>query len=228
MHTAHYLCGPLHYNDVIMGTIACQITSLPIVYSIVYSVADQRKHQSSASLAFVWGIHRSPVNSLHKWQVTWKMFPFDDVIMQYWPTHPTFFHWWFTVWPKIFAYFTHCNASALALELCLFCSKALNGENKSDFELIKTREGKFHVVFMWLFCRRLTILWREHTLLLGCLGVVAQYWCSILTPVWLPAWWALWVPWWPPAEYISVAMSCAFLYLQSVFCFCVIVVFCEN
>ena len=40
-----------------MGTIASQITSLTIVYSTVYSDADERKHQSSASLAFVWGIH---------------------------------------------------------------------------------------------------------------------------------------------------------------------------
>ena len=70
-----------HYNDVIMGVIACQITSLTIVYSTVYSDADGRKHQSSASLAFVWGIHRWPVNSPHKWPVTRKLFPFDGVIM---------------------------------------------------------------------------------------------------------------------------------------------------
>ena len=70
-----------HCNDVIMGAIASQITSLTIVYSTVYSGADQRKHRSSASLAFVWGIHRDPVNSPHKWPVTRKMFPFDDVIM---------------------------------------------------------------------------------------------------------------------------------------------------
>ena len=70
-----------HYCDVIMGTMASQITSLSIVYSTVYSGPDQRKHQSSASLAFVWGIHRWPVNSPHKWPVTRKMFPFDDIIM---------------------------------------------------------------------------------------------------------------------------------------------------
>ena len=64
-----------------MGEIASQITSLTVVYSAVYSGSDQSKHQSSASLAFVWGIHRGPVNFPHKWQVTWKMFPFDDVIM---------------------------------------------------------------------------------------------------------------------------------------------------
>ena len=70
-----------HYNDVIMGAIACQITSLTIVFSIVYLDTDQRKHQSSTSLAFVRGIHRRPVNSPHKWPITRKMFPFDDVIM---------------------------------------------------------------------------------------------------------------------------------------------------
>ena len=59
----------------------CQIASLTIVYSTVYSGADQRKHQSSASLAFLRGIHRWPVNSSHKRSVTRKIFPFDDVIM---------------------------------------------------------------------------------------------------------------------------------------------------
>ena len=65
-----------------MGAVASQITSLTIVYSIVYSDADQRKHQSSASLAFVQGIHWGPVNSPHKWPVARKMFPFDDAIMK--------------------------------------------------------------------------------------------------------------------------------------------------
>ena len=53
-----------------MGAISSQITSLMIVYSTVNSDADQRKQQSSASLAFVQGIHRGPVNSPHKWPVT--------------------------------------------------------------------------------------------------------------------------------------------------------------
>ena len=70
-----------HYSDVIMGTITSQITSLTSAYSTVYLIADQRKLQSSASLAFVWGIHRWPVISPHKGPVTRKMFPFDDVIM---------------------------------------------------------------------------------------------------------------------------------------------------
>ena len=52
-----------HYNDVIMSVTASQITSLTIVYSTVYSGADQRTHQSSASLAFLRGIHRGPVHN---------------------------------------------------------------------------------------------------------------------------------------------------------------------
>ena len=76
-----------HYSGVIMGEITSQITSLTIVYSIVYSGADQRKHQSSESLAqrdciqslwqaFVRGIHRRPASNIN-----WKKFPFDDVKM---------------------------------------------------------------------------------------------------------------------------------------------------
>ena len=64
-----------------MGAVALQITSLTTVYSTIDSDADQRKHQSSASLAFVRGNHRGPVNSPHKWPVTRKIFPFDDVII---------------------------------------------------------------------------------------------------------------------------------------------------
>ena len=67
-----------HYCDVI---VSAQITSVSIVYSTVRSDEDQRKHQSSASLAFVRWIHRWPVNSPHKGPVTWKMFPFDDVVI---------------------------------------------------------------------------------------------------------------------------------------------------
>ena len=63
-----------HYIDVIMTTMAHQITSLTVVYSIVYSDADQRKHQSSASLAFVWGIHRDRWISRPKGQLRWKCF----------------------------------------------------------------------------------------------------------------------------------------------------------
>ena len=79
IHTSLRICT--YYYDVIMGAMASQITSLANIYSTVYTGADQRKYQSSASLAFVRGIHRWPVNSPHKWPVTRKMFPFHDVIM---------------------------------------------------------------------------------------------------------------------------------------------------
>ena len=73
--------GEGHDGDVMMSAMASQITSLTIIYSTVYSGADERKHQISAPLDFVRGIHRSPVNSPHKGSVTRKMFPFDDVVM---------------------------------------------------------------------------------------------------------------------------------------------------
>ena len=63
-----------HYNDVIMSAMTSQITFC--------SGTDEIKHQSSASLAFVRGIHRWLVNSPHKGTVMRKMFPFDDVIMK--------------------------------------------------------------------------------------------------------------------------------------------------
>ena len=71
----------IHYNDGVMGAMASEIPSLTIVYSIVYSGVNQRKHQSSASLAFVREIHWWPVNFPHKGRVKMKIFPFDDVII---------------------------------------------------------------------------------------------------------------------------------------------------
>ena len=64
----------LHYDDVRMGAIASQITSLAIVYSAFYSGVDQRKHQSSASLAFVRGIHRDRWIPRTKGQLRGKCF----------------------------------------------------------------------------------------------------------------------------------------------------------
>ena len=63
-----------HFNDVTMSSIASHITSLTVVYSPVYSDADQRKHQSSASLAFVWGIHRDRWITRIKGQLRGKCF----------------------------------------------------------------------------------------------------------------------------------------------------------
>ena len=73
----------IHYCDVIMSAMGYQITGVSVVYSTVCTGADQRKHQSSAWLAFVRGIHRWLVNPPHRGPVTQKMFPFDDVIMYF-------------------------------------------------------------------------------------------------------------------------------------------------
>ena len=70
-----------HYSYAILSAMASHITGVSIVCSTVGSGADQRKHQSSATLAFGWGIHRWPVNSPHKGLVTRKMFPFDGITM---------------------------------------------------------------------------------------------------------------------------------------------------
>ena len=72
-----------HDSDIMVNTMASPITSVLIVCLTVCSSPDQRKYQSSASLAFVRGIHRWLVNSPHKGPVRWKIFPFDDVIMQF-------------------------------------------------------------------------------------------------------------------------------------------------
>ena len=66
-----------HYSEVIKDAMTSQISSLNRLFK-----RRSKKLQSSASLAFVRGIHRWPVNSSHKWPVTRKMFPFDDVIME--------------------------------------------------------------------------------------------------------------------------------------------------
>ena len=70
-----------HYSDVIMSAMVSQITGVSIDCLINYSGADQRKYKSSASLAFVRGIHQWPVNFPHSGPVTRKMISFDDVIM---------------------------------------------------------------------------------------------------------------------------------------------------
>ena len=61
-----------HYSDVTMGSMASQITSLTIVYSTVYSGVDQRKHQSSASLAFVRGISAQMASNAENVSIWWR------------------------------------------------------------------------------------------------------------------------------------------------------------
>ena len=76
-----------HYNDIIMGAIASQITSLTIVYSTIYSDADQRKHQSSASLAFVWVPGEFPAkmaSNAENVAIWWRHHDIEIVMLRWW------------------------------------------------------------------------------------------------------------------------------------------------
>ena len=115
-----------------MSTMASQITCLAIVYSTVNS--DQRKHQSSASLAFVRGIHRP---------VTRKMFPFDDVITIY---------WMFNIWPteflleetwKIFSFLSSLQMCAI---FHLTKHRLFQGQLSSTLFLLLMHDWHFSVV----------------------------------------------------------------------------------
>ena len=116
-----------------MGAIASQITSLTFVYSTVYSHTDQRKHQSSASLAFVRG------NSPHKWPVTRKMFPFDDVIMQW------------DIWYILFVLFwcdgTFQGSTSRKVTFCSrpFCFSVIR---EMDFSVMKIPDNA-NLVLVW-------------------------------------------------------------------------------
>ena len=138
-----------HYGDVMMGAIASQITNLTIVCSTVYSDADQRKHQSSASLAFVRGIHRWPVNSPHKWPVTRKMFPFDDVIMLRWECF--LYYWLFLRNPWVTDRFPD-NRSAV------WCFVQLLINISSQRWKISVNHARYPMIFFWLFVEHLVEL----------------------------------------------------------------------
>ena len=120
----------LHCGDVIKSAMAYQITSRTIVYSIVYPGADQWKHQSSASLAFVRGIHWWLMNSPHKGPVTRKMFPFDDVIMIYviiMPSNSLLFHGLYRANLTELLH-TYCNEKGLYVH-CWICFTKREVEN---------------------------------------------------------------------------------------------------
>ena len=146
-----------------MSVMASQITSLTIVYATVYSGADQRKHQSSASLAFVRGIHRWPVNSRHKGPVTWKMSPFDDVIIKYrevwtkWSIfcrrclHMLFIktfisilicHWWLFLGVQ-FLVIQYCFRW-----FCRVCSKPLSEPSVTEFNDMHHQRSAFREYFL--------------------------------------------------------------------------------
>ena len=101
-HTRHVgFRKRIHYCDVILRTMASQISSLTVVYSRDCSDINRRKLQSFASLAFLWWTRRWPVNFPHKGPVTQKMFPFDHIITaKKWASVWEFRYWWFPPVPE--------------------------------------------------------------------------------------------------------------------------------
>ena len=159
------------YYDVIMIAIASQITSLTIVYSTVYSGTDQRTHQNSASLAFVRGIHRWPLNFQHKWPVTRKMFPFDDVIMTWNPM----FRWQETKFLKLSTY-----PDGVVCVVVLFTDCRLiapYGLRESNFIWLVPKWSGFN--FKWV-----TFI---HILVADMLNIFCQNWPRVYATE--PHWW---------------------------------------
>ena len=105
-----------------MSSMASQITGASIVNAAICSDADQGKHQSSASLAFVGEIHQWSVNSPYKRPVTWKMVPFDDVFMRC-PAKCR----------KTFAFARFNYALSKKLEVCVFVCSLSMGFNQINW-----------------------------------------------------------------------------------------------
>ena len=127
-----------------------------MLYSTLCSGEDQRKHQSSASLAFVRGIHRSPVNSSHKGPVTRKMFPFDDVML--WYDVPVFARFWISLYSHDrsirWVGAKRRNSSALTMKLRPSCTKPSNWPLTLVYFLWSThwiRKSKDYVYGIWLY-----------------------------------------------------------------------------
>ena len=162
-----------------MGVMASQITSLTIVYSTVHSSADQRKLQSSASLPFVWGIHRWPVNSPHKWPVTRKMFPFDDVIMRHELCSSNVWHlpslYYFTLLGWILAIY---SKSKLVLKSLLMYVTAYH----SKFSMMVSWHGNSFLI-SGLWCHR---IWSSFPTLLLIFNEIRCYFVNHGHVWWLP------------------------------------------
>ena len=132
-------------------------TSITNVYSTIYSGADQRKHPSSASLAFVRGIHRWPVNSPHKGPVTREMSPLM--------TSSCYSHshlWWYTI--RTTAYFTHtckhicyylpCVSDKTTIQLrhvSVFASQIISNSTVSFRAYSGEQQNNSKALYCWSF-----------------------------------------------------------------------------
>ena len=136
---------------------ASQITSLTILYPIAYSGADQRKHQSSALIAFVQGIHRWPLNTPHKGPVTWKIFPFDDVIIATLHRNTNHVHNVWGILPQMFIHIAKTlgsisvrhRSNTFASDRYQMCMTTIHLHKQSEDALQKNRS--MQQVLVWLY-----------------------------------------------------------------------------
>ena len=143
-----------------MSAKVSQITSLTIVYSTVNSGADERKHQSSTSLAFVRGIHRQQVNSPHKGPVSRKCFHLmtstwflsdRDPWIEFWGKRPTIYLRAISRWvPK--GLLCICNLKMTLLKFLLSLPGAIELINKSGSSMLRIR--------LWIVKRNPPIYWK--------------------------------------------------------------------
>ena len=149
----------IYDNDVIMSAMVSHITGVSMVFSIACSGADQRKHQSSAPLAFVRGIYQWPINSPHKGPVTRKMFPIDDVIMTTIRFHQTHASYMYHIYQIMV--FVLCSKSMTLITpfllfmsidiikgylICLLDNKVINDLSRSRIYVWPSA----HYVYTWL------------------------------------------------------------------------------
>ena len=155
-----------------MGVIASQIISLTIVFSTVYLDTDQIKHQSSASLAFVRGIHRRPVNCPDKWPVTRKMFPFDDAWINGWVNNREAGDWR--------RYRAHCDVIVMSIFVGfkmilghVYQPHDVIQNGRRDLEKISSDQSFWHCYKIFLLSaiiKKLEMLWCQFVVIGGTEG----------------------------------------------------------
>ena len=130
-----------------MSTMASQTTAVSIVCPTVCFGADKRKYQSSASLASVSGIHRSPVDSLPKGPVTRKIFPIDDVIMcsdslsSSWPTDAIWQRRSGSTFNQVMDWHAVITSASVCLSLCWLSDKLWYLQHSNVGNTIVYRRG---------------------------------------------------------------------------------------
>ena len=136
-----------------MTTMASQITSLTVVYSTVYLDADQRKHQSSASLAFVWGIHRDRWIPRTKGQLRGNCFHLmTSSCIERWLADVRI-HNVCIVIPRVSNVKQFCSCEAWQWQffgLCMFCKQKYN-ELVTYFNPFANPATHYDVIMMGLF-----------------------------------------------------------------------------